>query len=78
MKTPLLVPNPQPKPGTVAKTAIQCTNQATGETGTFLFIGENHRDPLSVVSPTMDGIWDLFQWCKEHEWKANGSGYTKA
>ena len=45
--------------GLIARVAIQCQCPDTGETGTFLFSGESHRNKLSRVTPVFDDLHEL-------------------
>jgi len=77
MNLPQIVSCPQPKKGTIAQVAIQCVSPDTGETGTFLFIGESHRNINSTVSPVMGGVVELYEWAKRHKWVINRDHYIK-
>lgn len=47
--------------GLIARLAIQCDCPDTGETGSFLFSGESHRNKHSRVTPVYADLCDLFQ-----------------
>jgi hypothetical protein len=53
-------------PGTLVRTAIQCQHPVTGETGSFFFSGNTHRDPASVHSPVFPSLYDLYRWARDN------------
>ena len=50
-----------PFKGTIARLAIQCDCPDTGATGSFLFVGESHRNKKSRVTPVYDDLYELCQ-----------------
>lgn len=57
-----------------AKLAIECL-APTGKTGSFLFIGESHKDPnVELISPVFDDVYLVFQWMRENGWKQKNVG----
>lgn len=60
----------KPITGTIAREAIQCVCPDTGETGSFLFTGESHRNPGSRVSPIFSGLAGVFEWANANGWES--------
>lgn len=67
--------NIKPKSGTIARVAIQCRHPVTGETGTFLFVGDSHRDKTAPVSPVKSSVLELYQWARVNNWQQVGAHY---
>jgi hypothetical protein len=62
------------RPGTTAQVAVQCRCANTRKLGSFLFVGESHRNYDSRVSPVFDNVGELFAWCHRENWiGVNGS-----
>jgi hypothetical protein len=61
--------------GLLANIAIQCTDPRSGQIGTFLFLGESHKDKDSIISPLCADSWALHRWCKDNGWRSIGNRY---
>lgn len=56
------------EPGVVAALAIQCKDPDSGEVGSFLFDGVDHRTQGTRISPVFNDLVDLFRWMGK-DWK---------
>jgi len=55
MKTPLMR-------GTICRIASQCIDPETGNTGTWLFSGQDHREKDSRRTPLFPDFYSLCRW----------------
>jgi hypothetical protein len=54
--------------GTIARLAMQCKHPVSGKIGDFLFLGDSHRDPESVVSECFPDYVDFYNWARANKW----------
>ncbi len=61
--------------GLLASVALQCIHPTTGEGGDFLFSGDSHRDPDSIVSPVFNDLQELWDWARLNNWESVGGRF---
>ena len=61
--------------GTIARTAIQC-DYPNGKTGTFIFTGEDHRNPDAIVSPLFPSVYEMVKWANANNWTSYAGPYV--
>lgn len=63
--------------GLLATYTVQCTFPETGETGCWLFSGEDHKKEGTAISPFFKDLGEFFKWCYANEWEETGVNFTK-
>ena len=57
--------------GLLARYCIQCTNPATGQPGSWLFIGDSYKTGQQISS-FFPGLQEFFIWLKSNGWEQIG------
>ena len=63
--------------GLLAKYTIQCEFPETGETGNWLFEGDDHRKEGTSLSPFFKDLGEFFKWCYANEWEDSITGVKR-
>lgn len=59
--------------GTIARLAIGCSFPETGETGSWLFTGGDHREKGTAVSPLFNDVAEACKWAALNRWRSCGN-----
>lgn len=61
-----------PYDGLIARTATQCACPNSGETGSFLYSGDSHKEKGSRVTPVCADLCELYAYLRENRWESVG------
>lgn len=62
--------------GLIGRMAIQCMHPESGQTGTFLYAGDSHRNADNVLSPCCADIIALHSWARANGWIPYADAYV--
>lgn len=54
--------------GLLARSTTQCIDPDSGECGSWLFVGGDHRKPGARISPVFSDLLPFFKWADENGW----------
>lgn len=65
--------HPNPPVGTRARYTMQCIHPESGQTGDWLFTGDDHHVPGTSLSPLFPDILRFHQWKEQAGWTHAGA-----